>query len=193
MGKTQPQLWTLHIRAWWMQSKTTFAHNNQKPTRLFCCFIWGSHLAVCPWNECNTPRDGGQVTELVWSQWDCCLRPGEGDEMFSGCSRGTPAGKKQATSFSLPSLTTLNFSNLSHRIGFFPPATNRPTLYFHHLTHIQNCFLVGAAPETRSKPLIQLQNADWKAVTSALEPLSVPRQPSISKAGWHASSSFIFI
>lgn len=43
-----------------------------------------------------------------------------------------------------------------------------PTLYFHHLTHIQNCFLVGAAPEMRPKPLIQLQITGWKTVTSAL-------------------------
>lgn len=115
MGKTQPQLRTLHIRAWWMQSETTFARNNQKPARLFCCFIWGSHLAVCPWDECNTPRDGGQVTEPVWSQWDCCLRPGEGDEMFSGCGGGDTSGRKTGNIF------LSAFSDYSQLLESLPP------------------------------------------------------------------------
>lgn len=93
----------------------------------------------------------------------------EEDEMFSGYSRWTTAGVKQAVSFfSLHHCSQHNLLNLSHLIAFSFLATNTPTLYFHHLTHIQNCFLVGAAPETRSKPLIQLQITGWKAVTSAL-------------------------
>lgn len=112
--------------------------------------------------EMSVIRPETGVRSQSWSGLSGTAASGQGKGMkcFLAAAGGHQRAKKQATSFSLPSPTTLNFSNLSHRIGFFPPATNRPTLYFHHLTHIQNCFLVGAAPETRSKPLIQLQNAD---------------------------------
>lgn len=101
--------------------------------------------------------------------------------MFSGYSRWTTAGKNKKTNqkkpkrnqarslFSLHHHSQHNLLTFSHLIAFPFLATNSATLYFHHLTHIQNCFLVGAAPETKSKPLIQLQIIGWKAVTSALD------------------------
>lgn len=78
--------------------------------------------------------------------------------------------RNQARSlFSLHHHSQHNLLTFSHLIAFPFLATNSATLYFHHLTHIQNCFLVGAVPETKSKPLIQLQIIGWKAVTSALD------------------------
>lgn len=96
------------------------------------------------------------------------------DKMFSGCSRWTAAGENRQH---LPSAR--NLLTLSHLTAFSSLAVNSPVLYFHHLTHIQNRFLEGAAPESRSKPLIRLQIADWKAVTSTLGFF-------FSKPGWHA-------
>lgn len=138
-----------------------------KANILFCCFIRAPHLPVCPWDECKTPQDFRQVTEPVKSQWDSCPQAREKDEMLSGYSRWTQAGENRLY-LSSAFATALNLLNVSHFIAFFSLATNSPALYFHHLTHIQNCFLVGAAPETQSKPLIQLQITDWKSVTSAL-------------------------
>lgn len=97
--------------------------------------------------------------------------------------------QKRKLAISLVCLHQHNLQNLPHLIAFPFLATNGPNLYFHHLTHIENCLLVGAAPETRSKPLIQLQIAGWKAVTSALG-CSIPQQRIISELGRH---TFFFI
>ncbi|MEQ2294475.1 hypothetical protein AMECASPLE_004337 [Ameca splendens] len=50
----------------------------------------------------------------------------------------------------------------------FTGSTVHQFFIFYHLTHIENSFLGGAAPETRPKPLIQFQITCRKPVTSAL-------------------------
>lgn len=140
----------------------------------------GPHLPVCPWDESETPRDSRQVTGQVWSQWEYSFRPRKRMKCFLATAGGQQQAKtkkqtkktkrNQARSlFSLHHHSQHNLLTFSHLIAFPFLATNSATLYFHHLTHIQNCFLVGAAPETKSKPLIQLQIIGWKAVTSALD------------------------
>lgn len=115
--------------------------------------------------ESKTPQDSRQVTGQVWSQWDCFLR----QRKRIKCFLATAGEHQQVIAvFSLHHCSQHNLLNLSHLIAFSFLAANSPTLYFHHLTHIQNYFLVGAAPETRSKPLMQLQITGWKAVTLAL-------------------------
>ncbi len=55
---------------------------------LFCCFIYRAHLPVCPWDESKTLQDSRQVTEQVWSQWDCCLRLGKRMKCFLATAGG---------------------------------------------------------------------------------------------------------
>lgn len=135
---------------------------------LLCCFICNIYPCVLE----KTPQDSRQVTGVtprqVWSQWDGCLRPRKRIKCFLATAGGHQQVKNRRYLFSsLHNPSQHNSLNLSHLIAFSSLATNSPTLYFHHLTHIQNCFLVGAAPEMRSKPLIQLQITGWKTVTSA--------------------------
>lgn len=115
------------------------------------------------------PRNEGRVTELVGSQWDHRLRPGERGWNVFWLQRGDTSGGKTGNISHSAFAPALNFSHSSHRIAFFPLATKQTDSLFIFITWpiYKTASWWVAAPETRSKSLIQLQIADWKAVTSA--------------------------
>ena len=153
-----------------MSNETTFENNSQQQAASCSAVLSLLDIPQCvlemslrhPRTPCRSQGRSdlsGTVASGRERGWKC----------FSVYSRWTPAGEKQVISFfSLhqPLSRQHTESLLPLSPSLFWPQTVQ-LLYFHHLTHIQNCFLVGAAPETGSKPLMQLQITGWKAVTSA--------------------------
>lgn len=126
------------------------------------------------------PRTSGRSQSLQSLCGTPAPRPGKSMKCFLA-SAGGHNRLKNRLYLSSAFTTALNLLKHSHLIAFFSLATNSSALYFHHLTHIQNCFLVGAAPETQSKPLIQLQITDQKKCHFSFRPFSIPQQLFINK------------
>ena len=69
----EPQLWMLQIHQC-DRCRTRFANNSQQQTSCFAV-LSVVHIYQYALERSRTPQDSRQVTEQVWSQWDCCLRP----------------------------------------------------------------------------------------------------------------------
>lgn len=111
---------------------------------------------------------------------------GKGDDMFSGSSRGV-GGKSSHSAFAS---AQLNFWRSFHCIAFFPLATKQTdALYFHHLTHIQNRFLVGCCSRNQVQVFDPAPDRQVKGCRSCL---AVPRQQSSVEPG-RQNSFFLFL
>lgn len=109
---------------------------------------------------------------------------GKGMRCFLAAAGGHQRGKTSHSAFA----AALNFSHSSHRFAFFPPATKQTrSLHFHHLTHIQNRFLVGCCSRNQVQVFDPAPDRRVKACHSCV---GVPRPHSSVKSGRrHAFSS----
>lgn len=105
--------------------------------------------------------------------------------MSSGYSRWTLAGRKPALSFFSRTAAPRNLSLPPYHLCFL--TTNSQTLYLRHLTHIQSCVLVGAAPENEVQAFDRAPDHGLRGCHFGFGSLSIPRlsMPFFSEPGRH--------